>query len=129
MRSAQFLGVLVLSACFASTHAEWWTHGRVTSKDFPNFKGNYKVNVFIIPDQFLGSCGETKTDVNGYYSIKCTPLIVPFTDPYKTVRVCHRIYGDCLCKTIKPVRTNRLDVQISPKDDVDKNDCSKQKYP
>ncbi|CAD5224766.1 unnamed protein product [Bursaphelenchus xylophilus] len=127
--------LLVSSTAFSVVSADWRTYGKIWSKDHggeanPDFRGYYKINVFIEPDQFLASCGKTKADAKGRYDITCTPLIIPFTDPGKLVKVCHRVYGRCLCQKFGPVkRGNPVNFEISNTGSKSKLLCSKEKYP
>ncbi|CAD5231224.1 unnamed protein product [Bursaphelenchus xylophilus] len=103
MQWGHALILLVSATAFYVVSADWRTYGKIWSKDHggeanPDFRGHYKINVFIEPDQFLASCGKTKADAKGRYDITCTPLIVPFTDPGKLVKVIPIPYYVC-CPT------------------------------
>uniref|UniRef100_A0A1I7SEM7 SVWC domain-containing protein n=1 Tax=Bursaphelenchus xylophilus TaxID=6326 RepID=A0A1I7SEM7_BURXY len=119
MRSSQFLLVLAFLACASVVSAEWITHGKVWSKDFggkdaPDFTGQIKIKINVRADAYFGDCDTVEADVHGNYHVHCNPKILPFTDPNKKVKVCHYLYEFCRCVTINPVKSEWLDVELTP---------------
>ncbi|CAD5224762.1 unnamed protein product [Bursaphelenchus xylophilus] len=119
MRSSQFLLVLAFLACTFVGSADWITHGKVWSKDFggkdaPDFTGQTKIKVHVYADAYFSACGTAEADVHGNYLVHCVPRILPFTDPNKKVTVCHFLYKFCRCITFNPVKSEWLDVELTP---------------
>ncbi|CAD5224748.1 unnamed protein product [Bursaphelenchus xylophilus] len=126
MRSFLTAIYLLLSANIAS--ADWHTYGRVYSREFPDLRGQYKINVQIDSGGvWIGRCGGMLANLDGTYDVTCSPGFNVFGG--KRVAVFHRLGdGKCHIKLLEGVDEKHVDIEISSSDEKTVYGCLDDKY-